>query len=252
VISFRDEPLLYPSGAGKKGTFDEFGTMPGSLVCPAGSQEVWLYYVGWSRPSSLPYQWANGLAISKDGGGSFQPVLSSPLMASSYRYPYLHACPRVVRLGENEWVMWYAGGIEWHHQNGSASPVYVIMRADSRDGILWQPREGQTIAPMLNKECQSSASVIEHAGLYHMFFSYRDVTPSREEDVQYRIGYAWSRDLMDWNREDSQSGLQASCEGWDSVAVCYPHVVRCDDKVYLFYSGSKFGSAGFGFAELED
>ena len=34
-------------------------------------QEYWIYYTGWTRKSSTPYDWNIGLAISHDGGNNF-------------------------------------------------------------------------------------------------------------------------------------------------------------------------------------
>ena len=41
----------------------------------------------------------------------------------------------------------------------------------------------------------------------------------------------------------------ASVDDWDSEMQCYPHLFRCDEKVYLLYNGNAFGKAGFGLAE---
>lgn len=250
VIATNDAPLLNPSGKGHTGAFDEFGTMPGSLL-RRDNNEIWLYYVGWSRPNDLPYRWANGLAVSKDGGISFEKVASHPIISSTYEYPFLHACPRVFYTDKSGWLMWYASGIEWYKQDDKLQPVYVLMSARSKDGINWNLSTNQSISSVRNKECQSSASVIELNERFHMFFSYRDVIPAIPEHKQYRIGYAWSDDLMNWHRDDSQAGIDVSSSSWDKEAVCYPHVVNVDDKIYMFYSGNQYGCAGFGYAELE-
>ncbi len=247
IIDVHEKPILNSSGLGDAGYFDEFGTMPGSIV--RRDDELWLYYVGWSRPESRPYQWANGLAISKDGGKSFNKVGAGPIISSTYQYPYLQACPRVFELSDGKWVMWYAGGVEWYEENGVKNPIYVLMNATSNNGVDWNLSGEQTIASVCNKECQSSATMIEYNNLYHMFFSFRDVIPNTPEQKQYRIGYASSNDLINWTRDDSKAGLCPSPSGWDSVAVCYPHVVKVEDKIYMFYSGSQYGSAGFGYAE---
>ena len=252
IIDVHDQPLLNPFGKGENGAFDEFGTMPGSIVYHKEKQEHWLYYVGWQRPLSLPYSWANGLAISKDGGASFQKIAKEPIISSRYEYPYLHACPRVFRDEKDQWFMWYASGVEWHQHEGRLNPIYVLMGATSEDGIQWNLSGKQSIPSVGTKECQSSASVIRHDGKYHMFFSYRDVLPATPEQKQYRIGYAWSNDLANWHRDDSRAGISVSPTGWDSTAVCYPHVVKVEQKIYMFYSGSEYGSGGFGFAELKN
>jgi hypothetical protein len=34
--------------------------------------------------------------------------------------------------------------------------------------------------------------------------------------------------------------------------LCYPHVFRCEGRVYMLYNGNAFGRDGFGVAVLED
>ncbi|MBA3704780.1 MAG: hypothetical protein H0W84_02445, partial [Bacteroidetes bacterium] len=68
----------------------------------------------------------------------------------------------------------------------------------------------------------------------------------------YRIGYAWSKDLINWTRDDENAGIEVSENEWDSSMLCYPNVFKCDDKIYLLYNGNEFGRFGFGLAVLED
>jgi predicted GH43/DUF377 family glycosyl hydrolase len=247
VIDTHEKPILNTEGLGEAGHFDEFGTMPGSIL--QEGDDLWLYYVGWSRPETRPYQWANGLAISKDGGNTFKKVSGEPIISSTYKYPFLQACPRVMKLADDKWVMWYASGLEWFEDKGIDNPIYVLMSATSHNGIDWELSDKQTIPSVYNKECQSSASVIHYGNAYHMYFSYRDVVPSQPEHKQYRVGYATSMDLVNWTRDDNRAGIEPSKTGWDAEAICYPHVVKVDEKIYMFYSGSQFGCAGFGYAE---
>jgi sucrose-6-phosphate hydrolase SacC (GH32 family) len=250
IIDVCDTPILNAAGKGDNGQFDEFGTMPGSFVYRKDKNEVWLYYVGWSRSHDYPYRWANGLAVSHDQGVTFKKIGQGPLISSShYDYPFLHACPRVFDFN-NKWYMWYAGGLEWYEADGTQHPIYVMMHAHSTDGMQWQLSNKQTLPSVVNKECQSGASVIYHNDLYHLFFSYRDVCPNPDGHKQYRIGYASSPDLINWHRNDALAGLDVSPSGWDSEAVCYPHVVQVNDKIYLFYSGNQYGRSGFGYAEM--
>jgi predicted GH43/DUF377 family glycosyl hydrolase len=250
ILAIREKPILNPTGKGDVGTFDEFGSMPGSVVWRADKGELWLYYVGWQRCESLPYKWANGIAVSKDGGLSFEKLGDGPIISRPYEYPYLHACPRVLYHPEKGWRMWYASGVEWFEHDGRMNPIYVIMGASSKDGLLWDLSGRPTIAAVGKKECQSSASIIEYGGVFHMFFSYRDVIPNQDKQKQYRVGYAWSNDLTNWQRDDAQAGIEVSPSGWDSEAICYPHVVEVDDRILMFYSGNQYGRSGFGYAEL--
>ena len=67
----------------------------------------------------------------------------------------------------------------------------------------------------------------------------------------YRIGYAFSDDLINWTRDDEHAGIDVSADGWDSEMQCYPSVFACDRKTYLLYNGNEFGRLGFGLAVAE-
>ena len=57
--------------------------------------------------------------------------------------------------------------------------------------------------------------------------------------------------MLTWHRDDASIGIDVADEGWDSDMQCYPHLFRCDGKVYLLYNGNEFGRHGFGVAVLE-
>lgn len=236
--------------AGNIGDFDEFGIMPGSVVHIKEKNEFWLYYVGWTRMQSVPYNWAIGLAVSTDGGYTFKRIGKGPVIGATNNEPYLHACPRVWRKSAENWIMWYQGGERWNNNHGHMESVYVTKFATSRDGINWNHTGQQVIPSVVNEECQTSAAVIEEDGMFHMFFSYRHGIDFRNKDNGYRIGYASSADCQNWDRDDSKVGIKISEQGWDSEMICYPHVVKIEGKIYMFYCGNYFGRDGFGYAEL--
>jgi hypothetical protein len=85
-----------------------------------------------------------------------------------------------------------------------------------------------------------------------MYFCYREATDFRENPKRgYRLGYAYSDDLINWTRDDSNSRLDVTAGDWDSDMMCYPHIFQCDNKVYLLYNGNEFGKFGFGLAVLD-
>ena len=89
-------------------------------------------------------------------------------------------------------------------------------------------------------------------GKYHMFFCYRQSFNFRKNSGRgYRIGHAWSDDLVNWTRDDENPLLDSTQGDWDSDMQCYPHVFECESKIYLLYNGNEFGRYGFGLAELE-
>ncbi len=247
VIYVHNKPVME---LGSRGDFDEFGIMPGSIVHLKDRNEIWLYYVGWTRQYSVPYKWSNGLAISRDGGISFEKIGKGPIMTSTLNEPYLQACPRVWQFAPDNWRMWYQTGVEWYEHDGHMESVYITASADSKDGINWNRDGKQVIPSKVFKESQTSPSLLYHQEKYHMFFSYRHGTDFRNSERGYRIGYAASTDMMNWKRDDTKAGLDVSETGWDSEMVCYPHVVEIDQRVYMFYCGNYFGREGFGYAEL--
>ncbi len=101
-------------------------------------------------------------------------------------------------------------------------------------------------------EAQASPDVLLYNGKYHMFFCYRQASDYRKNKVRsYRIGYAFSYDIISWTRDDSQAGIDVSEDGWDSEMIAYPHVFELDGNIYMFYLGNQVGRYGFGLAQLE-
>jgi hypothetical protein len=81
-----------------------------------------------------------------------------------------------------------------------------------------------------------------------MWFSYRHGVNFRNPERGYGIGYAFSDDLITWNRCDEFAGIDRSDFGWDSEMISYPSVLKIGDKYMMFYCGNQMGRDGFGFA----
>ena len=85
-----------------------------------------------------------------------------------------------------------------------------------------------------------------------MYFCYRYATDFRTNPQRaYRLGYAYSFDLIEWTRDDENAGIERSKDGWDSEMMCYPFLFSDENKNYLLYNGNAFGRYGFGLAVLE-
>jgi predicted GH43/DUF377 family glycosyl hydrolase len=247
VLAVHDRPILE---LGEPGTFDQFGVMSGTVVAVGG--EVRVYYVGWTRSVGVPYHHAIGLAISKDGGATFSRYGQGPIITRTPDEPFIQNSPFVLKIGE-VFHMWYSTGLGWIDHAGAAESIYVLVHATSADGIHWTRNGVPCVQPIVENECQTNPSVIRIGERYQMWFCYRYGADFRNADRGYRIGYAWSDDLVVWHRDDSLGELLPSDDGgWDSQMVCYPCVVEVDDKLYMFYSGNYFGQTGFGYAVLAD
>jgi hypothetical protein len=237
---------------GGLGCFDEHGIFPMNVIRHGNS--VYAYTCGWNRRISVSVDTAVGLAISNDDGLTFQRVGSGPVLAASQNEPCLVG-DGFVKVINNIFHMWYIFGTGWKKYAPEAAPdrTYKIGHATSADGIEWVKEEARCIISdrIGPDESQALPTVIAIDNRYHMFFCYRESFDFRKTQGRgYRIGHAWSDDLVDWNRDDQQPQLMGSHGEWDSDMQCYPHVFQCDGKVYLLYNGNEFGRYGFGLAEL--
>lgn len=249
ILGVSPKPVI---GLGQLGTFDEHGIFP---LNPLKYKAKLLAYIcGWSRRISVPVETSIGLAYSLDNGETFQRMGEGPVLTTSLKEPVLVGDP-FVQVYDELYHMWYIFGSPWIDGDGTEPPVrvYKINHAISVDGINWQKEEGkQIISDRLNRnECQALPSVIKIGDRYHMYFCYREATDFRKNPKRgYRLGYAFSDDLMNWSRNDSNFEFDTAAGDWESDMMCYPHIFRCGEKVYLLYNGNEFGKYGFGLAVL--
>ncbi|MEP7254556.1 MAG: hypothetical protein ABI666_02215 [Ferruginibacter sp.] len=239
---------------GELGAFDEHGIFP---INPLRvGNKIYAYTCGWSRRISVPVETSTGLAISNDEGLTFEKVGSGPVLSNSLHEPMLVG-DSFVQFYNNQFHMWYIFGKKWilASQNEPPARVYKIAHAISANGIDWKKDEAKQIIPdaLDENECQALPTVIKIGDTFHMYFCFREATDFRTNPLRgYRIGYASSKDLVDWKRDDEKGGFHISSSGWDSEMNCYPHIFGFNDKVYLLYNGNQFGKYGFGIAELQE
>jgi len=245
VLYVHNKPLLELGGPG---SFDEFGIHPTSIL--KKGNEVYLYYQGWTRCATVPYTTSLGLAISRDNGKTFKKYAKGPLFSRNPNEPFLENGFYVYR-ENNKWHMWYSSCSEWRMVNDKYEPVYNIVYAYSKNGIDWTRNSIKCLKNKSRYEVNNRPTVIKINKLYHMWYCYRGIDGFRNGNNSYRIGYAFSKDLKTWTRNDRQAGITVSKDGWDSEMIAYPYVIKNGDKYQMFYNGNFFGKYGFGFAELE-
>lgn len=247
ILDIAQNPIL---SLGKLGTFDEFGTYPVSVL--KEENKFIAYYGGWTRCESVPFNVAIGYAVSEDNGKTFTREGDGPILSYSPDEPFILSGPKIRKFNDI-YYLFYIAGRKWILADGRTEPVYKIRMASSKDGLIWEKYNHDLINDALGEnEAQASPDVIYANGKYHMFFCYRQPSDFRHnKDRSYRIGYAYSKDLLAWTRDDSQAGLDVSPEGWDSKMVAYPHVFIVNNKTYMFYLGNEVGKYGFGLAELD-
>jgi hypothetical protein len=242
VLNVSTRPIL---DIGVPGSFDDNGLMAISLV-QSGPGELFMYYAGFEICTGVRYRILSGLAISADGGETFQRYAKTPILERTDDELYFR-CGPFTMLDEGIFKLWYVAGSDWIDLNGKAMPVYDLRYQESKDGIRWADRGTLSMAITGEDEHGFGRPWVVKRGPhdYQLFYSIR-----RRSFASYRLGYAESDDGVHWIRKDDQMGLDVSPGGFDSEAIMYSAVINVKGKTYCFYNGNNFGELGFGVAEL--
>ena len=238
ILNQSKNPVLSP---GELGSFDEHGVMGSSLVNFKGKK--YLYYIGWNVGATIPFRWSIGLAISNDGGETFEKFSEGPILDRNHIDPYMVSSPTVI-CDDNLWRMYYISPIKCFYENDSFKAPYNIRYAESKDGINWN-RNGIVAVDFKYPDefAIGRASIIKEHNLFRMWYSY--------SIDKYRIGYAESHDGIKWERKDEQVGITVSESGWDSESIEHCYVFDHLNSRYMLYSGNDYGKSGFGLASLD-
>jgi hypothetical protein len=246
IIALNPNPVLE---RGRRGTFDENGIIPSYFI--SKGNKIYFYYAGWSQCKNVPYKNYTGLAISKDNGMTFKKYSEAPVFSLN-RYDPLSATGPCILLKDDKYIAIYSTGIDWIEIDGKLEHTYLLTYSLSNDAICWEPSGRIIVNPINRYEADCKPTILEIDGIFHMWFSTRGSHNFRESgDTAYRLGYAFSHDLINWTRDDTKAGIDISKAGWDSEMICYPHIVKAGKKYLMFYNGNGFGKSGFGYAELE-
>lgn len=246
VVGIANEPIFK---LGNLGCFDEFGTYPVSIIEIDGKLHA--YYAGWTRCESVPFNTAIGMGISDDGGNTFQKIGDGPILSYSIDEPFVISGPKI-RKYNDLYYLFYIAGSEWILDNDKPEPVYKIRMATSHDGLHFEKKNINLIESKTEFEAQASPDVFFKNGKYHMFFCYRGGKNYRTKEHGYRIGYAYSTDLISWIREDQKAGITVSENDFDNEMVSYPHIFERNNSIYMLYLGNGVGREGFGGAILKN
>ena len=243
ILETPEKPLL---DLGALGCFDDCGVMPSCIVNYKNNQ--YMYYTGWTQAVVTPFSFFIGLAISRDGGKTFERFSEAPVLGRNIHDPYLTCSPWVII--ENEiWRMWYVSGTGWEIVSNDPKPkhYYHIRYAESKDGMNWDTSGIVCIDYSKDEYAIARPTVYKEEGLYKMWYCYRGGANT------YRAGYAESTNGIDWERKDDQVGIDVSESGWDSYMICYPCVFEHKGKKYMLYNGGRnFGENGCGLAVLDE
>lgn len=230
---------------GELGAFDDSGIMLTSII--EREDKLYLFYIGWNLGVTVPFRNAIGLAISEDGGQTFNKQYRGPIIDRNYFEPHFVASNCVVSWKQG-YIMYYLSCIGWDKMDGKTMHRYHIKWATSKDLIHWERNNNVAIDFAYPNEYAISVPrvLITDEG-FRMWYSYRG-GPFSEK---YRIGYAESSDGLNWIRKDELVGLTTTENAWDSDMVCYPCVFEHNGVLHMLYNGNDYGKTGIGLAILE-
>jgi len=241
-----DRPVL---DLGKIGAFDDSGANVCSVL--RVGDLIYLYFIGWNPSTTVHTRNAIGLAISRDGGWTFERAYDGAVLDRTKSEPYYTGAVDVIRTPQGRFSTWYTSGSEWKLIEGKPEIFYHIKYAESEDGIDWVREDITCIPPAHAFEATARPCVQVQDGRYRMWYSRRDLREFRlNPRMGYRGGYAESSDGLNWTRMDERLLLACSddAQAWDSQAIAYPYVLSVDGRELLFYNGNGFGRTGFGWA----
>jgi hypothetical protein len=234
VLAVAAAPALAP---GPPGHFDDNGVYPGPVVEHDG--RLWMYYLGRSNGTPPLYYMSIGLAVSDDGGATFERARRAPLLARGESDPWMVTTPCVLREGAR-WRMWYVSGLDWDLEADPPRSRYHVKYAESADGIEWA-RDGTVCIDLEGDETNIASPTVLPSGTgYEMWYS--------RYAGAYAVGYASSHDGIAWRRRDAEAGIAVGPEPWDAEAMAYPSAFVCGGRRHLAYSGNGFGRDGMGIA----
>lgn len=241
VLSVSPHPVM---DVGASQSFDEHGIVA-AQVLRARDGRLLLYYSGFQRFTDVRYKIFTGLAISDNCGESFVRVLDEPILGISEHETMFRCAPFVIE-SDNGFSMWYVAGSSWETVRGKRVPRYSLRYVESADGVDW-PAEGRPCMELQDDEHGFGRPWIrlDEQGTYHLYYSIRVCSLAA-----YRLGYASSRDGLNWLREDAEMGLSPTPGSFDANGMSYSAVIEAHGSTYCFYNGDDFGKEGFALAKL--
>ena len=192
-----------------------------------------LFYVGWSKNK---YHFKNDLC--------FLDIKKLIRKKVKIKNKYGSGSNCILKVGKY-YFMWFTSFNKWPNKKSKFNPSYNIKFAKSKNLINWKVEKKVSIDFNSSKEFAiSKPSVLRIKNKFHMWYCFRG--------KKYKIGYATSTDGISWKRKDETLRFKGNFENWDFEGLCYPSVICIKNKLYMVYSGKKYGKYGIGFFKLKN
>ena len=226
---------------GRPGMFDDNGVVAVGLL--QLKDEIRIYYAGYTLGRKVRHFDFTGLAISKDGGETFEKYSTVPI-CDRIKGEELTRAIQMVIFEDNKYKAYYVGGSSFIQGKTKEIPQYELRYMESPDGIHFPNEIGKVVIPV-EKGCfrVGKPYIVKENDTYKMFYS-----DGADDEALYKLAYAESTDGLNWTKKDLNLPYEEN--SWDSQMAEYPSFIRVNGKAYLFYNGNNYGYDGFGYAEL--
>lgn len=242
---------------GAPGSFDaRWNVLP--HVVPMGGDRWHCYYTANSGVGEgLDAFPGIGLAISEDGGATWDKYAGNPILPVTRRegdpdrWGIAGGSVLRVRLpgGGTEWRYYYTGcptlgdDIFLNQQKRCCLAV-------SQDGIAWERRgavmfrdpdhdyENVAVAGPVVQQREDGAFIMWYSAIGTRWGAYSIAYAESEDGLTWRRGTGYGDNLQ----------LGPAGQGWERQMVEYPSVIREGDHWRLFYCGNGYGASGIGTA----
>lgn len=241
VINIAVQPVL---SIGEKGCFDENGVFPGHVT--KIKDQILLYYTGFQLGQKIPHYNFGGLAISQNGK-DFSKVSKAPVLDRADEGLCVRAGQSILQ-HHDIYHTCYSAGSGWVEVGGKNRPTYDVFYQTSSKLNEFN-KSGNIIVHCNHKEEHGLGrpQLVRLSNCYYVFYTRRML------DMKYSFGYAYSDDLLRWERRDQTINLHHGKKGeFDSEMIYFPAFIQTDYGSYLFYSGNEFGKSGLGVAKVSN
>jgi sucrose-6-phosphate hydrolase SacC (GH32 family) len=233
VLGYSQSPIL---DIGENGCFDDNGVVPCSIL--QDKEKILLYYAGYLIPSNFKFHVFSGLAISEDGGTSFQRYKKVPLMERTNNETCFRVVHSIIKKDES-YTFFYGGG----SSTKGLSPIYDIRTTVTNNlySVTEEYKTAINLAP--GRTRVGRPFVIKIRDLYYMFYGYSDAK------TQYKLEYATSTNCENWQSNPIE--IYGGDSDLDNEMSAYPSIFFTNDKYYILYNGNDYGKYGLLLGELE-
>lgn len=231
-IAVSKESVISP---GEIGLFDDCGV---TLSCFNRDNGLF-YYMGWNLMQTVPF--SNQIGAANFKGEKLEKFSKHPIFGKCEEEPLSFGYPWVLK-HNNFYHMWYDTILEWK-DNSTTNYRFILRSATSENGKDWS-RSLHTGFHFNDNECAiARPCVLFEDQIFKMWYSINN-------NGIYKLGYAESKDGLNWVRKDELAGLSPSGDSWDSEEISYPYVFDHKGERFMLYNGNKYGKTGFGIAKL--